>query len=97
MLKTVIGQIDIPFQVTLIFTSCMAGGRGSLALDSLDFIDCELGESLVSYKAVVEAHREKCLETSYIVTFGQKFIAKITSRSSKAVAIAKTTVSDVCK
>ncbi|KAM4540780.1 tyrosine-protein kinase receptor [Fundulus diaphanus] len=35
-----IGQMDEPFQVTLLYTYCSGEGGVSVALDSLDFIDC---------------------------------------------------------
>ncbi|XP_038142182.1 leukocyte tyrosine kinase receptor [Cyprinodon tularosa] len=43
VLKAVIGHIDEPFQVTLLYASCEGEGRVSVALDSLDFIDCVSG------------------------------------------------------
>lgn len=36
--------MDEPFQVILVYTSCLEGNRATVALDSLEFIDCELGE-----------------------------------------------------
>uniref|UniRef100_A0A8C7YVV8 Tyrosine-protein kinase receptor n=1 Tax=Oryzias sinensis TaxID=183150 RepID=A0A8C7YVV8_9TELE len=40
VLEAVIGQVNEPFQVTLLYTSCVPEDR-MVALDSLDFIHCE--------------------------------------------------------
>lgn len=49
VLEAVIGQVEESFRVTLQYTSCVGGGEVGVALDSLDFIDCESGESLFKY------------------------------------------------
>lgn len=36
--------MEEPFQVTLLYSSCLEGNRATVALDSLEFIDCELGK-----------------------------------------------------
>ncbi|XP_034419408.1 leukocyte tyrosine kinase receptor [Cyclopterus lumpus] len=41
VLETVIGQVDEPFQVILLYTSCLSEDGGTVALDSLELIDCE--------------------------------------------------------
>lgn len=46
VLEAVIGQVDEPFQVTLLYTSCLGEGGATVALDSLEFIDCESGKSI---------------------------------------------------
>lgn len=67
VLEAVIGQVDEPFQVTLLYTSCLGEGRVTVALDSLEFIDCESGKSikleLFQFKpkpvAVVSSHNKQ--------------------------------------
>lgn len=44
VLRTEIGQIDEPFQVTLSYSSCLEEKGATVALDALEFIDCELGK-----------------------------------------------------
>ena len=44
VLEAVIGQVDEPFQVTLLYTSCVWQEGATLAVDSLEFRDCDLGE-----------------------------------------------------
>eukprot|EP00064_Thunnus_orientalis_P012355 superscaffoldBa00001886_g12390 len=41
VLETVIGRVDEPFQVTLLYTSCVGEDGATVALDSLELIDCE--------------------------------------------------------
>ncbi|KAM9569145.1 tyrosine-protein kinase receptor-like isoform 2-T2 [Salvelinus alpinus] len=43
VLETVIGEVDEPFQVTLLYSTCLGKDRGTLALDSLELIDCGMG------------------------------------------------------
>ena len=45
-MDTAIGQVDEPFQVTLLYSSCLDSEEATLALDSLMFVDCEAGTSL---------------------------------------------------
>lgn len=40
VLEAVIGQVDEPFKVTLVYASCH---QATAALDSLDLINCEPG------------------------------------------------------
>lgn len=42
--KAVIGQMDEPFQATLLYTSCVGQGGSTVALDSLNFIHCNSGK-----------------------------------------------------
>ncbi|KAI3367697.1 hypothetical protein L3Q82_026537, partial [Scortum barcoo] len=51
VLKTVIGQVDEPFQVTLLYTSCLGEDRATVALDSLQFIELELDHQLTKLDA----------------------------------------------
>uniref|UniRef100_A0A8C4HWV6 Tyrosine-protein kinase receptor n=1 Tax=Dicentrarchus labrax TaxID=13489 RepID=A0A8C4HWV6_DICLA len=52
VLETVIGQMDEPFQVALLYTSCMGEKGATVALDSLELIDCESGEYILFYRAL---------------------------------------------
>lgn len=45
VLEISIGEVDEPFQVTLVYTSCLWKKGLTVALDSLEFVDCESGES----------------------------------------------------
>lgn len=53
VLETVIGQVDEPFQVTLLYTTCLGEDGSIVALDSLEFIDCEAGEFIMFQRAVL--------------------------------------------
>ncbi|CAJ1073548.1 LOW QUALITY PROTEIN: leukocyte tyrosine kinase receptor [Xyrichtys novacula] len=41
VLETFIGQMEEPFQVTLVYTSCLGDEKVAVALDSLELIDCD--------------------------------------------------------
>ncbi|XP_026195478.1 leukocyte tyrosine kinase receptor isoform X3 [Anabas testudineus] len=43
VLEAVIGQVDEPFQLTLLYSSCVGEDRAMVALDSLEIINCESG------------------------------------------------------
>lgn len=43
MLEAVIGQVDEPFKVTLVYASCQGKPEAAVALDSLELINCEPG------------------------------------------------------
>lgn len=43
VLEAVIGQLDEPFKVTLIYSSCLGENGATVALDSLELINCESG------------------------------------------------------
>lgn len=47
VLETLIGQMEEPFQVTLLYTSCPGDHMTTVALDSLGLIDCDSGEFIV--------------------------------------------------
>lgn len=47
ILRTEIGQIGEPFQVTLLYSSCLEENGATVALDALEFIHCELGKAKV--------------------------------------------------
>ncbi|KAM6973240.1 tyrosine-protein kinase receptor-like [Aplochiton taeniatus] len=44
VLEAVIGQVDEPFRVILIYSSCLMKDGATLALDSLQFRDCDPGQ-----------------------------------------------------
>ncbi|KAM3871246.1 tyrosine-protein kinase receptor [Diretmus argenteus] len=44
VVESVIGQVDEPFQVTLLYTACQGEEGASLALDSLELRHCDLGD-----------------------------------------------------
>lgn len=44
VLDAAIGQVDEPFQVTLLYTSCVGEGGATVALDSLELRHCDSGE-----------------------------------------------------
>ena len=43
-LEAEIGLVEEPFQVTLLYHSCLGREGVSMALDSLELRDCEVGE-----------------------------------------------------
>ncbi|XP_063764597.1 tyrosine-protein kinase receptor isoform X2 [Eleginops maclovinus] len=63
VLETVIGQVDEPFQVILLYTSCLGEDGGTVALDSLELVDCESGHQLLGLDA-------DCEETFHCVNSG---------------------------
>uniref|UniRef100_A0A3B3BNF5 Tyrosine-protein kinase receptor n=1 Tax=Oryzias melastigma TaxID=30732 RepID=A0A3B3BNF5_ORYME len=73
VLEAGIGQVNEPFQVTLIYTSCVPEDR-MVALDSLDFIHCELDDDDEDLHAVCEEsfHCENsgsCINQSKVCNF----------------------------
>ncbi|KAF6721798.1 ALK tyrosine kinase receptor [Oryzias melastigma] len=73
VLEAGIGQVNEPFQVTLIYTSCVPEDR-VVALDSLDFIHCELDDDDEDLHAVCEEsfHCENsgsCINQSKVCNF----------------------------
>lgn len=53
VLESVIGQVEEPFEVTLLYTSCLGEDGVTVALDSLELIDCESGECTLSCRGVL--------------------------------------------
>ena len=49
-----IGQVDEPFQVTLLYTSCLGEDGATVALDSLELIDCESGEFIIFCRTAID-------------------------------------------
>uniref|UniRef100_A0AAQ4RF34 Tyrosine-protein kinase receptor n=1 Tax=Gasterosteus aculeatus aculeatus TaxID=481459 RepID=A0AAQ4RF34_GASAC len=74
VLQNVIGQVDEPFQVILRYTSCLRTGEGTLALDSLEFIDCESDHQFLGLEAACgeSFHCENsgvCIDQSQVCNF----------------------------
>ncbi|XP_028420954.1 tyrosine-protein kinase receptor isoform X1 [Perca flavescens] len=51
VLETVIGQVDEPFQVILLYTSCLGEDGATVALDSLELIDCASEHQVIGLDA----------------------------------------------
>lgn len=47
------GQVDEPFQVTLLYTACLGKDGATVALDSLVLTDCDSGEFIMFCRAVL--------------------------------------------
>ncbi|XP_078145677.1 tyrosine-protein kinase receptor [Centroberyx gerrardi] len=73
VLEAVIGQVDEPFQVTLLYTSCLGEEGATVALDSLELRHCELGPQNVELGAECEDdfHCETggCVDQSRVCDF----------------------------
>ncbi|XP_068582381.1 tyrosine-protein kinase receptor [Cebidichthys violaceus] len=74
VLGTVIGQVDEPFQVILLYTSCLREDGGTLALDSLELIDCDSEHQVVGLEAACgeSFHCENsggCIDQSQVCNF----------------------------
>ncbi|PWA16479.1 hypothetical protein CCH79_00004382 [Gambusia affinis] len=72
--KAVIGQMDEPIQVTLLYTSCGGEGEVTVALDSLDFIDCGSGDEAMDLnpmcgKSFHCVNSDVCIEQSQVCNF----------------------------
>ncbi|XP_027855967.1 tyrosine-protein kinase receptor isoform X1 [Xiphophorus couchianus] len=72
--KAVIGQMDEPIQVTLLYTSCVGEGEVTVALDSLDFIDCGSGDeamdlNLMCGKSFHCVNSDVCINQSQVCNF----------------------------
>lgn len=51
VLETAIGQVDEPFQVILLYSSCLGENGATVALDSLELIDCKSGKFIMFFKS----------------------------------------------
>ncbi|XP_076021679.1 tyrosine-protein kinase receptor [Genypterus blacodes] len=72
VLDVAIGQVDEPFQVTLLYTSCVGEGGTTLALDSLELSNCDSGDMAPLYAACEESfHCDTggCIEQSRVCDF----------------------------
>uniref|UniRef100_A0AAQ6IGE1 receptor protein-tyrosine kinase n=1 Tax=Anabas testudineus TaxID=64144 RepID=A0AAQ6IGE1_ANATE len=70
LIEAVIGQVDEPFQLTLLYSSCVGEDRAMVALDSLEIINCEsehqgaaCGESFHCENSDV------CIDPSHVCNF----------------------------
>ncbi|XP_074548823.1 tyrosine-protein kinase receptor [Halichoeres trimaculatus] len=72
VLETLIGQVEEPFQVTLLFTSCPGDHAMTVALDSLGLIDCD-SDQITGLDACGESfHCENsgdCIDQSQVCNF----------------------------
>ncbi|KAA8582162.1 hypothetical protein FQN60_008902 [Etheostoma spectabile] len=74
VLETGIGQVDEPFQVTLLYTSCLGQDGATVALDSLELIDCESEHQAIGLDAACgeSFHCENsggCIDLSQVCNF----------------------------
>ncbi|KAM9354854.1 tyrosine-protein kinase receptor [Pholidichthys leucotaenia] len=72
--EAAIGQVDEPFQVTLVYTSCRKEDGATLALDSLEFVDCEpeprlAGENPACGESFHCENSGDCIEPSQVCNF----------------------------
>ncbi|XP_054909291.1 tyrosine-protein kinase receptor isoform X3 [Poeciliopsis prolifica] len=72
--EAVIGQMDEPIQVTLLYTACVGEGEVTVALDSLDFIDCGSGDeamdlNLMCGKSFHCVNSDVCIDQSQVCNF----------------------------
>lgn len=64
-----IGQVDEPFQMILLYTSCLGEDGGTVALDSLELIDCGSGELSPYLKVVTISIQTKHCTFSFNLFF----------------------------
>ncbi|KAM8916466.1 tyrosine-protein kinase receptor isoform 1-T1 [Spinachia spinachia] len=74
VLQNFIGQVDEAFQVILLYTSCLRKDEGTLALDSLEFIDCKAEHQFIGHEAACgeSFHCENsgvCIDQSQVCNF----------------------------
>nr|XP_046268451.1 leukocyte tyrosine kinase receptor isoform X2 [Scatophagus argus] len=74
VLESVIGQVDEPFQVTLLYTSCLGEDGSTVALDSLELINCEPEHRVIKLDAACgESFHCKnsggCIDQSQVCNF----------------------------
>uniref|UniRef100_A0A4W6FEE9 Tyrosine-protein kinase receptor n=1 Tax=Lates calcarifer TaxID=8187 RepID=A0A4W6FEE9_LATCA len=70
VLESVIGQVDEPFEVTLLYTSCLGEDGVTVALDSLELIDCESGEfDAICGESFHCVNSEVCIDPSQVCNF----------------------------
>lgn len=74
LLEATIGQVDEPFQVTLLYTYCANEDGANFAMDSLDFIDCESEDDVIDLNGECEEsfHCENsgsCIAQSQVCNF----------------------------
>ncbi|XP_062253178.1 tyrosine-protein kinase receptor [Platichthys flesus] len=70
VVESVIGQVDEPFEVTLLYTSSLREGGNTVALDSLELIDCESDhQDAVCGDYYHCVHSEDCIDPSLVCNF----------------------------
>uniref|UniRef100_A0A7N9AMS6 Tyrosine-protein kinase receptor n=1 Tax=Mastacembelus armatus TaxID=205130 RepID=A0A7N9AMS6_9TELE len=76
VLETVIGQVDEPFQVTLLYSSCVGEDGTIVALDSLEFKNCESDTEYVSHGFLISCgesfrceNSDICINQSQVCNF----------------------------
>uniref|UniRef100_A0A3B4ZAH7 Tyrosine-protein kinase receptor n=1 Tax=Stegastes partitus TaxID=144197 RepID=A0A3B4ZAH7_9TELE len=69
VLESAIGLVDEPFQVTLLYSSCAAGDGAAVALDSLEFTDCESGEFSSCEESFHCENSGGCIDQSQVCNF----------------------------
>uniref|UniRef100_A0A8D0D1K0 Tyrosine-protein kinase receptor n=1 Tax=Sander lucioperca TaxID=283035 RepID=A0A8D0D1K0_SANLU len=69
VLETVIGQVDEPFQVILLYTSCLGEDGATVALDSLELIDCVIGLDAACGESFHCENSGGCIDQSQVCNF----------------------------
>uniref|UniRef100_A0A665VTR3 Tyrosine-protein kinase receptor n=1 Tax=Echeneis naucrates TaxID=173247 RepID=A0A665VTR3_ECHNA len=70
VLQSVIGQVYEPFQVTLLYTSCLWEDGLTVALDSLELINCESEqEDTICGESFHCVNSESCIDPSEVCNF----------------------------
>ncbi|KAM3594678.1 uncharacterized protein V6R79_012048 [Siganus canaliculatus] len=74
VVEAVIGQVDEPFQVTLLYTSCPGDEATTVSLDSLELMDCEAEHQVIELDGACgeSFHCENsggCIDQSQVCNF----------------------------
>ncbi|XP_039993270.1 leukocyte tyrosine kinase receptor [Xiphias gladius] len=70
VLEIVIGQVDEPFEVTLLYTDCLLEDGVTVALDSLELMDCEAEhQDAVCGESFYCVNSEVCIDPSQVCNF----------------------------
>ncbi|XP_069008390.1 tyrosine-protein kinase receptor [Embiotoca jacksoni] len=68
--EAAIGQVDEPFQVTLLYTSFVAEDGATVAVDSLEFIDCESEHQIAACEESFHCESSNaCIDQSQVCNF----------------------------
>ncbi|XP_040925006.1 tyrosine-protein kinase receptor isoform X2 [Betta splendens] len=60
VLEAVIGQVDLPFQVTLLYTSCVGSSEAAVALDSLKIMNCDSAPGAAPFGSHCSFEEDAC-------------------------------------